>query len=139
MGRSAHHHHHHHHASEGARMHTFTVKVPNDDEGEDLGEYESDFLPRVGDAFALWHPRVCKDEYTPFLGIVQSVSFDAYCGERGAAGDRKVGSVSVTVWLVEDGAPPQRYCDCRPEEQRPLEGGTCDDCRGAIVTRKRSE
>jgi hypothetical protein len=115
-------------------MPTFTVKVPNDDEGEDLGEYESDYLPRVGDAFALWHPRVCKDEYTPFLGIVQSVSFDAYCGDRGSAGARKVGSVNATVWLVEDGAPPQRYCDCSPEMRRPLEDGTCDDCRGTIVT-----
>jgi len=54
-------------------MPKFTVMVNDDDEGEDLGEYEADYLPRVGDGFALWHPRVCKDKDAPFLGVVEAV------------------------------------------------------------------
>jgi hypothetical protein len=50
-------------------MPRFIIKVPNDDEGEELGVYESDYLPRVGDPFALWHPRVCAKKDEPFLGI----------------------------------------------------------------------
>ena len=66
---------------------------------------ESDYLPRVGEDFALWHPRVCKDPDIPFLGVVESVTHEAYCGEPPGPEDkgkpvyagRFVGSVHATV------------------------------------------
>jgi hypothetical protein len=106
----------------------FTVKVPNDDEGEDLGEYASDYLPREGERFAIWHPRVCKDEHVPFLGVVIEVTHEARCPDPG----EEVGSVHTTVWLGEEDAPPALYCVCTPEERqlRPVVDGYCDECRG---------
>jgi hypothetical protein len=109
-------------------MPSFTVKVPNDDEGEDLGEYESAYLPRVGDPFSLWHPRVCEHKDVPFLGVVHEVSHEAYCPDPG----EKVGSVHTTVWLIEEHAPPARYCDCSPDERAKyaVKDGLCENCRG---------
>lgn len=116
------------------------VKVSNDDEGEDLGLYESDYLPRVGEDFALWHPRVCKDPDIPFLGVVESVTHEAYCGEPPGPEDkgkpvyagRFVGSVHATVWLIEQHAPPTLYCVCTEEDRKetPVVDGYCDECRG---------
>jgi len=50
-------------------MSSFTIKVPNNYEGEDLGVYEADYLPRLGDPFTLWHPRVCPKKGEPFCGV----------------------------------------------------------------------
>jgi len=124
-------------------MPKFTVKVNNDDEGEDLGEYEADYLPRVGDDFALWHPRVCEDEDATFLGVVDQVRHEATAGDKQPNGTYDVGVVHTTVWLVEEHAPPVLYCDCTPEERERLakraelgdgqdvdEDGVCGDCRG---------
>lgn len=107
----------------------FTVRVPNDGEGEGLGEYESYYLPRVGESFAIWHPRLCRDPLVPFLGVVTDVTHEAYATT--ADGD-EVGIVSTVVWLSEEGATPTLYCDCSPEERwkHPVVDGHCDCCRG---------
>jgi|APFre7841882654_1041346.scaffolds.fasta_scaffold240179_1 hypothetical protein len=120
-------------------MPSFTIKVPNDDEGEDLGEYESDYLPRVGDPFTLWHPRVSGKPFELFCGIVQQVVHEAYCGERKTPdgrddpnGPRGVGRVVTIVWLVEEYASPQRFCDCTPREREmhDVVEGVCENCGG---------
>jgi hypothetical protein len=108
-------------------MASFTIKVPNNDEGEDLGEYESDYLPRVGDPFVLWHPRVCPDRHHPFCGVVSGVTHEAHCAEPRAGGRSLVG---VTVWLTEEHAAPTLYCDCTEEERsrHVVVDGKCDNC-----------
>lgn len=113
-----------------AVMPSFTIKVPNDDEGEDLGSYESDYLPRVGDPFVLWHPRVCTKR-EPFCGVVSGVTHltidkDHPYGHQHA----KANVVETTVWLVEEHASPTLYCDCT-EEDRARHGapdGECANC-----------
>lgn len=109
-------------------MPSFTIKVPNDDEGENLGEYQSDYLPRVGDPFVLWHPRVCrKDE--PFCGVVSMVTHEA---SRLEVDEKKIteSHVQTTVWLVEEHAAPTLYCDCsnRERETHGVTDGQCDNC-----------
>jgi len=110
-------------------MPSFTIKVPNNDEGEDLGEYESDYLPRVGDPFVLWHPRVCPDKHQPFCGVVSAVTHEANAvapSGRVAA----VGTVDNIIWIVEEQAAPTLYCDCT-EEQRAKHAvvdGKCENC-----------
>lgn len=99
-------------------MPTFTVKVPDDDEGEDLGEYESDYLPRKGDSFALWHPRLTGNRRIPFVGVVRQVEFEAHCGEyEEGAYDREAGTAHAVVWVDEAYAAPKRYCDCSPADR----------------------
>lgn len=108
-------------------MPSYTIKVHNNDEGEDLGEYEADYLPRVGDRVALMHPRVCPDRGHPFLGVVTAVDHDAYAGDARS----EKGSVSTTVWLVEEYAAPTLYCDCSEEERKTWsvgEDGRCESC-----------
>lgn len=58
-------------------MPSFMLKVPNDDDGLDLGTYEADYLPRVGDLFFLYHPALCADE-DPFEARVESVVWEAF-------------------------------------------------------------
>lgn len=108
-------------------MPSYTIKVPNDDEGEDLGEYESDFLPRVGDPFVLWHPRVNPDEHHPFMGVVSEVVHEATHGRQY---DDGLGRVSTVVWLAEEHAAPTLYCDCSEEERvsHVVVDGACDNC-----------
>lgn len=128
-------------------MPSFIIKVPNDDEGEDLGEYESDYLPRVGEAFTVWHPRLGSlDPHQPFLGVVHAVDHEAHCGDRKTADGREdpnaprgPGYVTTTVWLVEDAASPPRFCDCSPRE-RELHGvadGVCECCHGRVRAKAR--
>ena len=99
-------------------MPSYTIKVPNDDEGEDLGEYEADYLPRVGDQLVLWHQRVT------------AVTHEAWSDPPGIKfpGRRRV---DTTVWLGEEHAAPTLYCDCS-EEQRLKYGvesdGRCANC-----------
>jgi hypothetical protein len=111
-------------------MPSFRIMVPNGDEGEDLGEYESDYLPRVGDWLTLSHPRVSGRRGDPFCAVVESVRHEARCGEPGEHGLRKVGTVTTTVWLVEEQAAPTLYCDCAPEvrERHGATGGVCNSC-----------
>lgn len=108
----------------------FTIKVPNGDEGEDLGTYEAEALPRVGETFVLYHPRVCKDDH-PFVGKVDDVSWEAMHGSHKFANNPEHNYVDVTVWLVEDAPAPALYCDCSSNE-RELHGidadGDCENC-----------
>jgi len=115
-------------------MPSFTIKVPNDDEGEHLGTYESDYLPRVGDPFVLWHPRVCAERDKPFCGVVSGVTHEVvHASHPYATGNYPKGeqrSVETTVWLTEEHAPPTLYCDCT-EEERARWGaveGQCENC-----------
>lgn len=106
-------------------MARYTIKVPNDDEGEDLGTFEADFLPRVGDQFVLLHPRVNPRKDEPFVGKVDAVTHEAYA-TRG--GDRHV---TTTVWVVDEAAAPQLYCDCSEEERSRHgvdEDSNCESC-----------
>lgn len=118
-------------------MPRFFLKVPDNDEGEYLGEYESDYLPRVGEDFAVWHPRLCADPHQPFLGIVREVTHEARYSE--GADNFAV----TTVWLDECFQAPTLYCACAPEELRKFasragqtgefavdEDGTCKNCGG---------
>ena len=109
-------------------MSSFTIKVPNDDEGEDLGEYESDYLPRVGDPFVLWHPRVCRKKDEPFCGIVYLVMHETVDKKHPYKGSNVV---ETSVWLMEEHAAPVLYCDCS-EEDRVKWGadadGRCESC-----------
>jgi len=50
--------------------------VPNHDDGEDLGVFQADCLPRVGEQFAVYHPRIC-DGSDPFVGTVGEVCWQA--------------------------------------------------------------
>lgn len=117
-------------------MPSFRIKVPNNDEGEDLGEYVADYLPRVGDRFALHHPLVCAENNVPFIGVVESVEHEAYAYHRGVkpspeeSEDLKDGFVNATVWLVEELTAPTLYCDCSEEERakHPVVDGACDNC-----------
>ena len=91
-------------------MASFRIKVPNDDEGEDLGEYQSDYLPRVGEPFFLWHPRLGfdgSDGDHPFCGIVSEVVHEAQYAANGVErSGHPVSVVTTTVWLTEEhGAP----------------------------------
>lgn len=108
-------------------MPSFTIKVPNDDDGHDLGDYESDYLPRVGDPFVLMHPRVNPRKDHPFVGTVSLVTHDAYAAD----GPRERGYVETTVWLTEEAPAPQLYCDCTEAEQVTCgvdERGDCENC-----------
>lgn len=111
-------------------MPSFTIKVPNDDEGEDLGEYEADYLPRVGDPFVLWHPRVCREKDKPFCGVVSGVTHEALHKSHPYAGSGNHGVVQTVVWLAEEHAPPTLYCVCSEEERAKfiLHMDRCDNC-----------
>jgi hypothetical protein len=112
-------------------MPRFMIKVPNDDDGEDLGEYEAYYLPRVGDPFTLWHPRVCLKKDAPFCGVVSGVTHEAcYKGLPYAPDERAPNVVTTTVWLAEEHAPPTLYCDCSEKERAKFgtENGDCENC-----------
>jgi hypothetical protein len=116
-------------------MPSFTIKVPNDDEGECLGEYAADYLPRVGDPFTLWHPRVCSKKDQPFCGVVSGVTHEAFNKDHPYAplvesGERE-NEVTTVVWLAEEHAPPTLYCVCSEEERvmsSRSQGGECANC-----------
>jgi hypothetical protein len=109
-------------------MPSFTIMVPNDDEGEDLGEYMSDYLPRVGDPFVLWHPRVCRKKDEPFCGVVSGVTHEAFDKDHLYA---KGGLVTTFVWLALEHAAVELFCDCT-EGERVMSGvdeeGECVNC-----------
>jgi hypothetical protein len=114
-------------------MPSYTIKVPNDDEGEDLGEYEADYLPRVGDPFVLWHPRVCAERDKPFCGVVSAVTHEVIHSSHPYALEHPRGrrSVVTTVWLAEEHAPPTLYCVCTEEERSKWKveaDGRCENC-----------
>jgi hypothetical protein len=108
-------------------MPSFTIKVPNNDEGEDLGEYQADYLPRVGDPFLIWHPRVSPRKHDPFCGIVSGVVHEASF-ENAVRGEKR--RVMTTVWLAEEHSAPELFCDCTEEERAKYEviDGTCENC-----------
>jgi hypothetical protein len=110
-------------------MPRYTIKVPNNDEGEDLGQYEADYLPRVGDPFVLMHPRVSPKKDYPFCGVVSMVTHEANAvAPSGRVAE--VGTVDTVVWLAEEHASPQLYCDCSEDEQvkHAVVDGACDNC-----------
>jgi hypothetical protein len=115
-------------------MPSYTIKVPNSDEGEDLGEYESDYLPSVGHEIILWHPRVCPDDRTPFLGVVEAVTHEAHDAEPSLPGRSRV---DVTVWVVEQHAPVKIYCDCSKEKCAAFGVDANGDCENCGHTRRR--
>lgn len=111
-------------------MPSFTVKVPNGDEGEDLGTFESDYLPRVGDDFLLYHPRVTGGSQYPLEAQVSSVVFEAYSKDHPFAPEKK-DTVDATVWLSEVGGAVKLYCDCTPEQREKWivdAQGVCESC-----------
>lgn len=112
-------------------MPSFTIKVLNDDEGEDLGAYVSDYLPRVGDPFVLWHPRVCRKKDEPFSGVVSEVTHEAFdVSHPYATGGNLVNVVTTVVWLAEEYAAPAIYCACSEEDRAKsgVEEGLCESC-----------
>jgi hypothetical protein len=112
-------------------MPLFLVKVPNGDDGEDLGEFESDCVPRVGDDFVLFHPRLCGSSDHPFVGKVGAVVHEASSKDHKYATNTEKNTVITTVWLVEEAPAPMLYCDCTSEErkQHGENGqGRCENC-----------
>ena len=112
-------------------MPSFMIKVQNNDEGEDLGAYESDYVPRAGEPLVLWHPRVCRDNDHPFCGIVAEVTHEAFNESHPyAKGGNKPGVVTTIVWLTEEHAAPDLFCDCTAAEQLKLGDvdGWCENC-----------
>jgi len=113
-------------------MPRFNIKVSNHDEGENLGVYESDYLPRVGDPFALWHPRVCPRKDEPFCAIVSGVTHETVSKEHpyGKTNPVNANVVETVVWLMEEYAAPVLFCDCTEEERVKYEviDGTCENC-----------
>jgi hypothetical protein len=112
-------------------MPSYTIKVPNNADGEHLGEYESDYLPRVGDSFVLWHSRLSPDKDKPFCGIVSEVTHEAVAKDHPYY-NTGIGSafVETVVWLAGEHAAPTLYCDC-PEEERAryqVVDGECGGC-----------
>ena len=117
-------------------MPSFLIKVPNDDEGEDLDEYESDYLPRVGDPLVLWHPRVCREKGKPFCGVVSAVTHEGFHESHPYAKDL-LNAVFTVVWLVEEHAPPTLYCVCSEEERAKFIGSPARKPRPFRAGRKR--
>lgn len=124
-------------------MPTFEIKVPNDDEGESLGDFCAEAVPRKGERFTIYaHPLVCKDG-DHFIGIVDDVQYDADCHAWTPNG-AGVWSVEITVWLHEENQAPVIYCTCSAEriakmearEAGSLDEGACSDCRKVPRTRK---
>jgi hypothetical protein len=112
-------------------MPSFTIMVPNNDDGHDLGEYESDYLPRVGDPFVLWHRALSPDKEHPFCGVVQSITHEVFDKDHPyARGGNTPNVVVTTVWLVEEMSAPTLYCDCTSQEreQHGVEDGRCTNC-----------
>ena len=115
-------------------MASFRIKVPNDDEGEDLGEYQSDYLPRVGEPFFLWHPRLGfdgSDGDHPFCGIVSEVVHEAQYAANGVErSGHPVSVVTTTVWLTEEHGAPKLFCDCSEDERKKYDAvdGECQNC-----------
>jgi hypothetical protein len=106
---------------------SYRIKVPNHDDGEDLGLYEADYVPRVGETVPLLHPRVNPRKDEPFIGVVTHVDHEAYAAESG----EKKGHAETVVWLAEEAGAPQLFCDC--PEDGPIkwgrdERGTCENC-----------
>jgi hypothetical protein len=111
-------------------MPSYTIKVHNNDEGEDLGTYEANYLPRVGDPLVLWHPRVCPKKDEPFCGIVSGVTHEAFNNSHPYF-DGRDNVVDTVVWVIEEQAAPTLYCVCS-EEQRARwnreADGRCEGC-----------
>jgi hypothetical protein len=116
-------------------MPSFTVKVPNGDEGEDLGAFESDYLPRVGDSFMLFHPRLTGESNHPFEGVVTAVWWEAYGKDHKYASDDSKSVATATVWLAEEGGAVTIYCDCSPQQRERFGIGDDNDCENCGHTR----
>lgn len=104
-------------------MAMFEVRVPDTDEGEVLGDYEAECIPRVGERFCIDnHPAVCRGEHDTFIGVVESVEHYArYTKGPGAL------STKTVVWLREEHGAPAIYCTCANPPPADAAGG-CDDC-----------
>lgn len=112
-------------------VHTFTIKVPNGDEGIELGEYEAAHLPRVGDPLHLWHPMLCPNEGAPFEGVVSEVRWEAFHKSHPFAPHER-NSIACVVWLAEYAGAPTLYCTCTTEELARLDADAADiDKEGA--------
>jgi hypothetical protein len=117
-------------------MPSFVVKVPNGDDGEDLGVFEADYLPRVGDKFLLFHPKLTGSSSHPFEGEVSAICWEAFSKDHkyGAAlaalhdanADRSV--AQATVWLAEYCGVPTIYCDCKPTAREHFGIDSSGDC-----------
>jgi hypothetical protein len=109
---------------EEVEMATFEVRVPNDDDGESLGMFDADTVPRIGERFCInGHPEVCRTANDCFIGIVDDVAYEATCSAKG--GGRW--ATDITVWLREEHGTPVLYCECTTPS--PDAEGNCDDCR----------
>jgi hypothetical protein len=112
-------------------MPSFVVMVPNGGDGEHLGEYEADYLPRVGDKFLLFHPMLTGSSDEPFEGEVAAVYWQAFFKDHKYATDTAKNVAEATVWLAEYGGAPKLWCDCTPEERQRWkldERGLCENC-----------
>jgi hypothetical protein len=100
-------------------MPSFTIKVPNNDDCFDLGLFEADYLPRVGDPFVVWSKALCPDKDSPFVGVVERVDHEVFVDDgHPYAKANGPNTVVTTVWLIEEQAPPTRYCCCTEEEKK---------------------
>ena len=89
----------------------FEIKVPDHGgDGESLGFCNADVLPRVGDAFLLYHPKVCGQKREPFEGKVDAIVWEAFYEDGLCKAD-------PTVWLIGGMSPVQVYCVCSEKER----------------------
>ena len=115
-------------------MPRYTIKVPDDDEGHYLGDYDADYLPRVGDPIAIDHPQLNPRPHHPCLGVVSAITHEA----RSPAPDNedRRGTVGTTVWVVEDSPAPQLFCDCTDAERAKYGADRDGDCMNCSHLRR---
>ena len=78
----------------------------------------------------LWHPRVCPGKNLPFCGVVSGVTHQSVHASHPHGSAIKPSVVTTVVWLAEEHAPPELFCDCSEEEQTKhvVVDGACDNC-----------
>lgn len=100
----------------------FEIKVPNHDDGASLGTFAADALPRAGDSFVIFHPRLGKEA---FVAKVDVVCWEAFAKGHDYA-TNKEGTAEATVWLVEESTAPTFYCTCTVKSVD--DSGNCTNC-----------
>lgn len=97
----------------------FEIRVPyGGGDGESLGACEAEALPRVGDTFLVYHPKVCRKEFEPFEGKVDAVVWETNPHLRKPPSSKLW--ADVVVWLVPSAVEVEIFCDCS-EAQRSID------------------
>jgi hypothetical protein len=95
----------------------FEIRIPDGDDGTSLGVCTAEAIPRVGDAFVLYHPRVCPDPTTPFEGKVDAVVWEARKLTIATASAREIVADLPMVWIAENAGMVKLYCECTDAER----------------------